>query len=139
VDRALIDTDILSEIMRARNPRVLENARQYAATFSRFTVSVITVLEVVKGLRKAGRATALDRFVRQLPQFDILPVDTEVAVLAGAMYAELERAGQPIGRADPLIAATASGHRLTLVTGNMDHYQRIPVLGFDLVVANWRD
>lgn len=66
-------------------------------------------------------------------------MDTEVAVLAGAIYAELERSGQPIGRADPLIAATASVHGLTLVTGNVAHYARIPELGFPLDIANWRD
>jgi tRNA(fMet)-specific endonuclease VapC len=66
-------------------------------------------------------------------------VDTEVALLAGAIYAELERSGQPIGRADPLIAATASAHHLTLVTGNVAHYARVPELAFPLDFANWRD
>jgi tRNA(fMet)-specific endonuclease VapC len=139
VNRALVDTDILSEIMRARNERVLENARKYVGAHSRFTVSAITVAEVVKGLQKALRSDALERFIDELPQFEILAVDTGVAILAGKMYAELERSGQPIGRADPLIAATASMHRLTLITGNVAHYDRIPELGFALDVANWRD
>ena len=86
--------------------------------------------EIVKGLRKASRTEAIDRFVAELPRFEVLPVDADVAVLAGAMYAELERTGQPIGRADPLIAASASAHGLTLVTGNLAHYSRIPELGF---------
>lgn len=125
--------------MRGRNERVLENARTYVSEHSRFTLSAITVAEIVKGLRKASRTQAIDRFVAELPHFEVLPVDTDVAVLAGAMYAELERTGQPIGRADPLIAATASAHGLTLVTGNVAHYSRIPELGFPLDIANWRD
>ena len=56
----------------------------------------------------------------------------------GNMYAELERSGQPIGRADPMIAATASTHGLLLVTGNVGHYARLPDLGFELRIANWR-
>ena len=35
-----------------------------------------------------------------------------------------DRAGQPIGRCDPMIAAIAIIHGLELVTGNTSHYQR---------------
>jgi predicted nucleic acid-binding protein len=58
--------------------------------------------------------------------------------LAGRIYADLERTGQPIGRADPIIAGIAMQHGLLLVTGNQNHYQRIQVLGYDLKLANWR-
>jgi tRNA(fMet)-specific endonuclease VapC len=139
VDKALIDTDILSEIMRGRNSRVLEHAATYSDEYRAFTVSVVTVAEVVKGLRKVSRALALERFIAELPQFEVLPIDTQVAILAGNMYAELERSGQPIGRADPMIAATASALGLVLVTGNVGHYARLPDLGFELRIANWRD
>jgi predicted nucleic acid-binding protein len=52
--------------------------------------------------------------------------------------ADLERTGQPIGRADPMIAALALRHDLTLVTGNIAHYQRIQALGYNLSLDNWR-
>jgi tRNA(fMet)-specific endonuclease VapC len=50
----------------------------------------------------------------------------------------LERTGQPIDRADPMIAAIALRHDLTLVTGNVSHYQRIQTLGYGLKLDNWR-
>ena len=52
--------------------------------------------------------------------------------------ADLERTGQPIGFADAMIAATALQHNLTLVTGNISHYQRIQGLGYSLKLDNWR-
>lgn len=60
------------------------------------------------------------------------------ADLAGRIFADLERTGQPIGRIDPLIAAIALQHGLTLVTGNRVHYQRIHTLNFKLRLDNWR-
>ena len=44
-----------------------------------------------------------------------------------------------IGRADPMIAATAIIQGLELVTGNTAHYQRIQQLGYPLTLANWRN
>jgi predicted nucleic acid-binding protein len=41
---------------------------------------------------------------------------------------DLDRIGQPIGLADPIIAAIAIGQGLELVTGNTAHYQRIQQL-----------
>jgi tRNA(fMet)-specific endonuclease VapC len=40
---------------------------------------------------------------------------------------------------DPLIAATAVFHGLTLVTGNLKHFERVQKLGYALELDNWRD
>ena len=37
-----------------------------------------------------------------------------------------------------MIAAIALGHGLTLVTGNLAHYQRILALGYGINLDNWR-
>ncbi len=60
------------------------------------------------------------------------------AVLAGRIYADLERIGQPIGYPDSMIAAIALQRDQTLVTGNLSHYQRIQALGYPLRLDNWR-
>ncbi|MCC7385059.1 MAG: hypothetical protein IT384_24650 [Deltaproteobacteria bacterium] len=56
---------------------------------------------MVKGLHKKSRVAELDRFVDSLGAMEVLPLDTPAAVTAGRIYADLERSGQPIGRADP--------------------------------------
>ena len=68
----------------------------------------------------------------------MLPLDSGSGEIAGRIYADLERSGRTIGRADPMIAGTAIQHGLVLVTGNLNHYVRIQELGFPLKLDNWR-
>jgi predicted nucleic acid-binding protein len=76
--------------------------------------------------------------ISRLASEELLPLDTEAAVIAGRIYGELEKVGRTIGRADPLIAGIAIAHDLTLVTGNTKHFERIAALGFPLVLEDWR-
>jgi len=50
MEKALIDTDIWLDIMKGVSPRVREHADAYWAVHGVFTLSVITVAEVVRGL-----------------------------------------------------------------------------------------
>jgi tRNA(fMet)-specific endonuclease VapC len=138
VPEALLDTDILSEVMKGRNAAVRSRATAYLATEGAFTISAVTVLEVVKGLHKARRDRELDRFLKTLSSLRVLPLAQPEAVLAGKIYGDLERLGTPIGRADPMIAATAIVHGLVLVTGNEEHYRRVDEAGHALVMDNWK-
>lgn len=138
MNKALLDTDILSEILKAKNAGVVSKAVEYKDNFERFTISVITVMEIVKGLHKVGRADSLKKFLGGLQAIEIISFDENCSVIAGRMFADLENTGQPIGRADPMIAAIAVQHDLTLVTGNTAHYERLQKLGYSLKLDNWR-
>ena len=138
MDKALLDTDMFSEILKGIDQRVVAKAVAYRAAFGRYTISVITVMEIVKGFHKLQREDRLEQFLAGLPTVELLTLDLRSAELAGRIYADLERTGQPIGRADPMIAALALRHNLTLVTGNSSHYQRIQALGYPLQLENWR-
>ncbi len=139
MSRSLLDTDIFSEILKGVDPRVATRATAYKADFGRYTISTITVMEVVKGFHKARREEKIKEFLSGLPSAEILTLDTRSSELAGRVYADLEKSGQTIGRADPLIAGIALRHRLTLVTGNLAHYRRIQQLGYELDLENWRE
>jgi tRNA(fMet)-specific endonuclease VapC len=65
-------------------------------------------------------------------------LDHSAAELAGRIAGDLDRTGQTIGKADPMIAAIALNNGLELVTGNRSHYQRIQQLGYPLTLVNWR-
>lgn len=99
----------------------------------------MTIVEMVKGFQKAGRVDRINQLVDSLNEQVILPLNDQAAVIAGQIYGELERIGQPIGYADPLIAAIAIHHDLVLVTGNTQHFSRISNLGFDLRLDDWRN
>ncbi len=51
----------------------------------------------------------------------MLEFGRSAAEMAGRIRGDLERTGQPIGLADPMIAAIALVHGLELVTGNTVH------------------
>ena len=68
----------------------------------------------------------------------MISFDQAAAELAGRIAGELERIGQPIGLADPMIAALALTQGLELVTGNTAHFQRVQQLGYPLTLVNWR-
>ena len=102
-------------------------------------ISSVTIVEVVKGLHKVQRTDALDRFITSLRDTEIIALGANEAVVAGRIYGDLERAGKPIGRIDPLIAGIAVCHGLVLATGNVEHYRRIQPLGYDFEIDNWRE
>jgi len=138
MDQSLLDTDIFSEILKAKNPTIVRRAKAYRKQFSRYTLSTVTVMELVKGFQKAGRADRIQTLTTALVGEEILPFDRESAILAGRIYGELEKTGQTIGRADPLIAGISVRHNLVLVTGNTRHFERIVELGFPLLLQDWR-
>ena len=129
---------MLSEVLKGIDPRVAKKASAYLRAFGRFTTSVLTVMEVVKGLHKQRRPKKLKQFMAHISAAEVLPFEQGSAELAGRIFGDLERTGQPIGRIDPMIAATVLHYDLALVTGNLGHYQRIQGLGYKLKLENWR-
>jgi tRNA(fMet)-specific endonuclease VapC len=138
VNKSLVDTDTLSGINKAYDRELLTTAERYVATYGRFTFSSVTVMEVVRGYYLAGRLEKLTEFLASLADHEVLAFSESTAELAGKIDADLLRTGQPIGRADPMIAATAIEHDLVLVTGNIKHFERIQALGYPLRLENWR-
>jgi tRNA(fMet)-specific endonuclease VapC len=80
----------------------------------------------------------LQNFLAAVAQEEVISLEHPAAVLAGRISGDLDRTGQTIGKADPMIAAIALHHGLELVTGNTSHYQRIQQLGYPLTLSNWR-
>lgn len=130
----LFDTDILSQVLkRAPSPTLLTRVAAVPAE-QQFT-SAITVGEMVYGAYRSDRP---DHFLRQLeerlwPNIRILPFDRTAAETYGRLRAQLEEAGVPLAEPDLRIAAIALTHDLTIVTGNVRHFSRLP----GLRTENW--
>src|SRR5437762_12193178 len=120
--KALLDTDILSEVLRGKNEAVRRRAETYLSQHGQLTISVLAVVEVVKGFERLQRQAEIDRFLADIEAMEVLPLTSDSAALAGRMYGALDRAGLPIGRIDPMVAAIASTNNLELVSGNRAHY-----------------
>ena len=131
---ALLDTDTLSEVMKGRDSHVREKARQYLATYGRFTFSIITRYEILRGLKAKLATRQLATFEERCRHSHVLSLTDDIIVRAADIYADLRRQGQLINDADMLVAATALVHHLTLVTENVAHFNRIS----SLTSESWR-
>lgn len=131
----LLDTDILSNLLK-RAPSTTLIAKLASMPIEQQFTSSITLGELVYGAyRLRTRASALLEQLEKtlLPNLPVLPFDAAAARQYGEVRAELERHGTLLGDADLRIGAIALVHGLTLVTGNVRHFQRIP----GLPVENW--
>ena len=139
MEKTLIDTDMLSEVLKGRNRIVAARAIAYRSVFGQLTFSSATKLEIVRGLVWQGRYKQLERTLAVFSAEEILPFTSVTAEIAGRIDGELQRAGKAIDRLDPMIAASAIEHDLLLATGNTDHFLRVIDAGFPLRIENWRD
>ena len=130
----LFDTDILSQVVKPSPSPVLIARLAQVSPEEQFT-SAITVGEMVYGACRSGRR---DHFLHQLEErvwsnVRILSFDRAAAETYGKLRAKLERAGTPLGEPDLRIASIALTHKLTMVTGNVRHFTRVP----GLKVESW--
>jgi predicted nucleic acid-binding protein len=138
MSRVLLDTDILSEINKAKDQVVAGHARRYLAQHGRLTFSAVTVMEVVAGYSRRQSEEKLRRFLEMTTRSEVLPFDPIAAELAGRIHADLQRAGWDIGGPDTMIAGIAVHHGLPLVTGNASDYVRVQEVGYPLRLESWR-
>lgn len=111
----LLDTNTASFIIRGSNPALLQRLRSHAVTL--VAISSVTEAELLYGLAKKPEALALAVAVKAfLKHVQALPWDSQAAARYGALRAQLEAAGKPLGNMDTLIAAHALAVGATLVT-----------------------
>jgi tRNA(fMet)-specific endonuclease VapC len=135
MDATLLDTDMLSEVLKRKNPRILSHARRYLAAHSRLAFSSMTVYEIVRGLKATGATQQLAQFNAVVASSDVIPIDTAILMRATDLWAEGKRGGHPSDDADLIIAATALETGRILITGNTAHYSWI----FGLALDDWRN
>ena len=88
--KALLHTDIFSEILKGIDQVVVRRATDYRAAFGRYTISAITVMEVVKGLHKVSREDRIQQFLKGLTTVELLSLDGRSAEPGGT---DLRRSG----------------------------------------------
>ena len=95
--RVLLDTDILSEIIKGKNQAVAAKTTAYLAIHERLTTSAISVAEIVYGLRRVGREDRLRQFESAANLAEVLPFDdaTNIPIVSGnqAHFEQIRAAG----------------------------------------------
>jgi tRNA(fMet)-specific endonuclease VapC len=89
-------------------------------------VSAVSVFELVEGAYLSDRTDdELAAILEFLSRLRVLPVDGEIALLAGELSAELISRGERVEAEDVLIGATAAKHDESILTRNADHFDRL--------------
>jgi predicted nucleic acid-binding protein len=112
----LVDSDIAIDFLRQRD--YAKELLEHWAGEGLLAISTVTHLEIYQGM-KAGEEEATDAFLDGL--LSIL-VDVPIARRAGRLLGNLRPKGVTVGIADAIIAATALGIGVPLLTNNVDHY-----------------
>ena len=131
---SLIDTSIIVEAERKRLRLDSHVAGRDQACF----LSVVTMSELWHGLHRAAEPTIAGRrkdFIDKLfEQFDVIPIDLQVAKEHARVWAHLATTGQMIGMNDLWIAATCLAYKMSIVTANVRDFERVP----DLQIEVWK-
>ncbi|MEE9425920.1 MAG: type II toxin-antitoxin system VapC family toxin [Methylococcales bacterium] len=130
----LFDTDTISNIVKPQpSPTLLQ--RLGKTTKNQQYVSTITISEIVYGAEKSNRPdfhlNNLETIL--LPAVNIISFDSKAAYVCGRIRAELEKRGTPLDLADLEIASIAIANDLILVSNNLRHFKRVPLLQYE----NW--
>lgn len=129
----LLDTNVVSELRKAKTGKANKNVTQWAKSVSATSMflSAITILELETGIllierRDPTQGTILRTWLDQhvLPAFSgrILAIDVAVAQRCAQLHVPNPQADR-----DSLIAATALIHGMTIVTRNVADFENTGV------------
>ncbi len=127
-----LDTNILIEILR-NNSVVLNCVRRVTLDRHDIRINALSYYETRRGLLSVGQASTLRTFDSFCHIFGVVHLDQAALDRACQIYLDLKKRGQLIEDADILIAAITLANKATLVTDNINHFQRIGTLR----VENW--
>lgn len=119
----IIDTDVLIWYLRGN-----QQARLLVEKSLPFSISVVTYMELMQGMRNKEE---MKRFQRTLRYWNstIIHIDREISSRA-MFYVQEYALSHSMMMADALIAATVVQQGELLLTANSRHYQFIPTLEY---------
>lgn len=127
----VIDTNLLSEAMHPRGAFVVKSWLDTVE--EQLAISVVTLQEVAYGAQRLNDDQRRDGILAALAAIQTasglttLPIDHEVALLAGSLLGGRSLDGRPMSEADAQIAATCIVHAATLATRNTKDFEGLGV------------
>lgn len=127
------DTDVLSAAMH-REPKLSVLRRLAWVPDAEQSTSAITLGELIYGaIRRRNRRLAERIADLVTPAMRVFAFDRSAAEVFGRLKADLEAEGSRLDEPDLRIASICLARDLTLATGNVRHFSRVP----GLLVENW--
>jgi len=129
--RYLLDTNILSDLVRNPQGRIFDHIRTVGE--ANVSTSIIVAAELRYGAAKKGSDRLTAQIEAILAGIEILPFEAPADAIYGTIRSKLEQEGRLIGGNDLLIAAQTMAFGYTIVTDNEREFSRID----GLVCENW--
>lgn len=125
----LLDTSFVEDVAR-EHPDALATAERLAREGVPERISVVTLYELYWGVgyleRSESERERIDGVLASKETYDVTP---EIARKAGRIAGSLTAEGVPLNDpGDEFIGATGVVHDEPVLTGNVDHFERIPGL-----------
>ena len=125
----VLDTNTISYAFRGEGKVA---GRLLATKPHEIFMPAVVLFELEKGALHPRASDRIKTIVAKIrTSFQVLSFDASAARQAGAIAAQLQKIGKPIGIIDTLIAATALSCGGILVTHNTKEFSRVPHLQFE--------
>jgi len=129
--RYLLDTNIISDLIRHPQGRVAERIRQVGGEM--VCTSIVVAAELRYGATKKASPELTRRVHEALALLEVLPFDSPADEAYASVRNDLEKRGRPIGGNDLIIAAQALLLQCAVVTDNEREFSMID----GLIWENW--
>ena len=129
--RFLLDTNIVSDLIRNPQGRIAERIRKVGE--ANICTSIVVAAELRYGAAKKASPKLTERVEVVLGAIDAVVFEAPADEIYGSIRTQLESVGTPIGGNDLIIAAQAMALDITLVTDNEQEFSRVE----GLRVENW--
>ena len=113
----LIDSDILIEVLRGRDKRIVEDWLKWSASTDPILYSPVSQAELWAGARPGER----DAIANLFQALECVPIDGEIGHLAGDYLRQYQKS-HSLELGDALIAASAVLRNAAVWTRNRKHY-----------------
>lgn len=128
----LLDTNACIALINGKPPAVRNKFQKAVAQGERVFVSSVALFELWYGVAKSARQEFNRKRLEAFLAGPVEPLAFEVgdAETTGAVRADLESGGTPIGAYDLLIAGQATRRKLRLITANLREFARVKALAW---------
>jgi tRNA(fMet)-specific endonuclease VapC len=132
----ILDTDFVIDVLDDQ-PDAAKKAAALDAREEVQYLSLVTVYELFQSVGAAQHPDALagtfDAIIEERP---LLGLDGRTMRTAGRVWGQLRVSGDEIGALDTMIGASGLVHDESVLTGNVEHFERIPDLSIETYEKN---
>ena len=115
----IVDTDVLVWYSRG-----YQNAINLLHSLDGFSISVVTYMEIIQGVRNKKELNAFKKALGIL-KVKVIQMDEQISIKA-MLFIEQYALSHSMELADALIGACAVTRQIPLITGNERHYKHLP-------------